>query len=52
MALAGPQIGGVSLLVHTIIIVVFTTKSIISKINQVITGFYQRTFRPTRPDAK
>lgn len=45
MALPGPQLGGISLIVHIAVIIVFAIRNVILK-------SCQRIFRPNRPNAK
>lgn len=45
MALVGPQIGGVSLIVHTVVIIAY-------RIRIILTNFQRRTFHPYHPNAK
>ncbi len=52
MALAGPQIGGVSLVLHTLVIIIFSVKSAVIKVKTILTNSYQKTFRPSRLDAR
>jgi thiosulfate reductase cytochrome b subunit len=52
MSMAGPQLGGISLMVHLIVNFIFFLKSLCHKAIVVITRHYQKIFHPYPPGAK
>lgn len=52
MALAGPQIGGVSLLFHASVLIFLGIKSVVSPIAIGVKRFFQKNLRPFLPNAK
>ena len=52
MAMPGPQIGGISLFAHVLIIVVSTLKKLLIKIKINLSIFYRKIFHPFPQDAK
>jgi hypothetical protein len=52
MAMIGPQVGGVSLLIHVIVIIAFKLKAIYSRVRTGLKMTYQKIARLFRPNAK
>lgn len=52
MTLAGPQIGGVSLIAHIFIIGAFGAKKFINKVSSKSNRLYRKNSHPYRPNAK
>lgn len=52
MAMPGPQIGGISLLVHILVIVAFFIKHKLTLMSKFSSSLWQKIVHPSRPNAK
>lgn len=52
MALTGPQIGGVSLLVHTLVIILVWLKTMVRKFISTLASLFQKISHPSRPNSR
>lgn len=52
MALTGPQIGGVSLLAHTLVIILVWLKTMVRKFIATLTSLFQKISHPSRPNSR
>ena len=52
MALSGPQVGGISLIVHTLVILFFKSRKVFNTTAEGLINLQRGIFHPYRPDAK
>lgn len=52
MTIPGPQIGGVSLFIHILVIGVVRVVQLIKRVYTISTKLFQKSFRPFLPNAK
>jgi len=52
MAMAGPQIGGISLVFHLIVLILYVIKTFIAKVVSRLSNLTERIFHPYHPGAK